>query len=161
MRSAGIDVAGAGIAAIGFAVDGRPTRHSIWKPDNIKDSPPIRLLSYERWLNFQLALFKPDIVAVEELAVFMNKKVIRVLSHHEGVALLCAKKHASIVVNPSVGTARSITLSSGGLKKEDAFEEMKKLYPDIKFPAKNQGGMDVADALTHAIAAPTVAERKK
>jgi Holliday junction resolvasome RuvABC endonuclease subunit len=39
-----------------------------------------------------LTITRPDIVAVEQVAGFHNRKVIQVLSRFEGVALLAAKQ---------------------------------------------------------------------
>jgi hypothetical protein len=100
-------------------------------------------------------------VAVEELAVFLNKKVIRTLSRREGIALCVAKKKADIVLHPPATQSRSIALGPpGNMKKEEAFRRIKKLYPDFDFGYANQGGMDKGDAMTHALAAPTILERR-
>jgi hypothetical protein len=104
---------------------------------------------------------KPDIVSVEELAVFLNKKVIRTLSRREGIALVVAKKKARIVLHPPVTQSRSIVLGPpGNMPKDEAWKRIKKMYPDFDFGHANQGGMDKGDAMTHALAAETILERR-
>ena len=156
-RCVGIDIAKTGWSAIGLVVDGEPTRYSLWKPENDKDTAPTMLVQYEKWIKRTLWIYKPDIVSVAKLAVFMRKETIRALSHHEGVALLTAKKSGAFVVNPSDVTARKIALGKGA-GKDEAWTMFKAQY-DFKLPNKTNGGMDVMDALTQALAAPTVLER--
>jgi Holliday junction resolvasome RuvABC endonuclease subunit len=161
VRCVGVDIAKKGFCAVGLAVAGEPRRASAWKPDNDRDSEPVQLTSLEKWLDRQFILLKPDIVVVEELAVFLNKKVIRILARREGVALLVAKRRASVVIHPPVTQSRSIVLGPpGNMKKEEAWKRIKKLYPEFDFGHANQGGMDKGDAITHALAGPTILERR-
>ena len=160
MKTAGIDIASAGYGSLAFAVNGRPVRALLWKPADKRDSAATRIEDYYKWLRFRLNIFAPDIVAVEELAVFMNKPTIRALARHEGVALLAAKQSGAIVLSPSVGQSRSVVLGDGRLSKDDAWVWFRKLYPDFKFAHKTAGGTDQMDALTHALAAPTILERR-
>lgn len=160
MRSAGIDIASIGYAAIALAVDGVPVRAAVWKPPDKKDSDSERLDQFYTWLCWQLGTMKPDAVAVEELAVFLNKKVIRALGKREGVALLAAKRCGAIVVNPPVTQARGVVFGDGTISKDKAWEAIRKMYPEFKFKKKTVGGVDQADALVHALAAPTILERR-
>jgi Holliday junction resolvasome RuvABC endonuclease subunit len=161
VRAVGIDIAKAGFCAAALAINGEPRRVAAWKNGNPRNSEPVQLVAFETWLKRVLWLWKPDIVAVEELAVFLNKKVIRTLSRREGVALLVAKKCASIVIHPPVTQSRSIVLGSpGNMPKEEAWQRIKKMYPDFDFGNANQGGMDKGDAMTHALAAETILERQ-
>src|SRR3954466_13281563 len=160
MRACGVDIASAGWTAIGLAVNGVPTRAAVWKPKDKRDSIAVRLDDQYQWMTMQFKIFKPDVISVEELAVFMNKNVIRSLARHEGVALLAAKRYGAVVLNPSVGMARGIALGNRRLSKDDAWTHFKKLYPDLKLLAKNSGGSDQMDALTHALAALTILERR-
>ncbi len=161
MRAAGVDVASGGFASVALAIDGVPTYGKLWKADKT-DTDPDKLVAWSRFLDYQFGVWKPDIIGVEELAVFMNKKVIRALSKMEGVALLQAKKRKVYVVNPPVSTVRSIVYKGQGVRsKEDAWQAFRKMFPDFELPAATSGGMDIADAMTHAIAAPVVLERRK
>lgn len=161
MRSVGIDIAKAGFAAAALAVDGAPKKATAWKPARDKDSEPVKLVEFEAWVARVIWIYKPDIVCVEELAVFLNKKVIRTLGRREGIALCTAKKRADIVLHPPVTQSRSIVLGPpGNMSKEEAWKRMKKLYPDFDFGRANQGGMDKADAMCHALAASTILERR-
>jgi Holliday junction resolvasome RuvABC endonuclease subunit len=166
MRSAGIDIAKAGYSALGMAVDGDPYKVFAWKEDNKKTSEPDRLDHFYDWLMLHFAIIRPDIVAVEQVAGFHNRKVIQTLSRFEGVALLAAKRYGKrhgglIVLNPMVGSSRNAALGiPASSKKELAFETIKARYPDFKFGAVNQGGPDKADAMTHALAAPQLLERR-
>lgn len=161
MRSCGIDTAASSYAAIALAVDGVPVRAALWKPSDKKDSDAERLDQFYKWLCWQLGIMKPDVVGVEELAVFLNKKVIRALSKREGVALLAAKRYGAIVVNPPVTQARGVVFRKGGnISKDEAWEAIKKMYPDFDFGRKTTGGTDKADAMVHALAAPVILERR-
>lgn len=145
-----------------LAVDGNPTYGALWKAEK-NDGDAVKLLAWSRVLDAKFALWKPQVISVEELAVFLNKKVIRALSKMEGVALLQAKKHRdAMVVNPPVTQARSIVFKDQGVRsKEDAWQAFKKQYPNFKLPGASSGGMDIADAMVHALAGPIILERRK
>ena len=160
MRSVGIDVASSGFAGMALAINGKPHSATAWKPENKRDSDPERLHQFYKWVTFKLAILKPDIVAVEELAVFLNKTVIRSLSKREGVALLAAKQRGVIVVNPPINQARGIVFGKGNISKDEAWVRIKEMYPEFEFLPKNSGGTDQADALVHALAAPKILERR-
>jgi len=160
MRTAGIDIASVGKSALSLAIDGRPKRSFIWQPMNHRDSESVKLNAWRKWLIGKFIVYRPEIVAVEQLAVFLNKKTIRALSHFEGVALEAAKDYGAIVVNPTAGSSRNIVLDiPANSKKEDAWEAIRQLYPTFPFGRVNQGGMDKADAMVHALAAATHLER--
>lgn len=167
MRSAGIDIASTGYSAYAVAIDGIPYKSWVFKPSNIKDTAAMHLEENYDWLIRLMWSTKPDIISVEELAVFMSKTVIRSLSRHEGIALLAAKKSGAMVVNPGVGQSRSIVFEgqrpkgkAGSLSKDDAWILFKKNYPEVELLAKTSGGLDQMDAYTHALAAPVVLERR-
>ena len=161
MRVIGVDIAKAGYSAIGLAVDGVPIVAMAWKYPNKKDSEPDKLNHFHKWLAFRFITLRPDIVSVEQVAGFHNRQVIQILSRFEGVALLAGKQYGAIVLNPPVGSARNAALGiPSGSKKEFAFETIKLMYPDFKFGAVNRGGPDKADAMTHALAAPQLLERR-
>jgi hypothetical protein len=66
------------------------------------------------------------------------------------------------VLNPGTSQSRSIVFKGqGNMSKDKAWEAFKKQYPDVKVLAKTSGGTDQMDAYTHALAAPTVLERRK
>lgn len=160
MKAVGIDVASAGYSAIALAVNGEPKRAMLWKPNDKRDSVSVRIEDYYQWVRRWLGILKPDVVSVEELAVFMNKPTIRALARHEGVALLAAKQSGAIVLNPGVSQARGIVFGNGRLSKDDAWVAFKKMHPDLELRGKNSGGTDQVDAYTHALAAPTILERR-
>jgi Holliday junction resolvasome RuvABC endonuclease subunit len=161
VRAVGVDIAKAGYGAVGLAVDGEPTKVMAWKYPNPKDSEADKLAHFYSWLVFRFLVIKPDIVAVEQVAGFHNRKVIQVLSRFEGVALLAGKLYGAIVLNPMVGSARNAALGiPANSSKDVAFATIKQMYPDFKFGAVNRGGADKGDAMTHALAAPQLLERR-
>ena len=164
MRSVGFDIAKVGFCAAGLAVDGDPRRCSAWRVSNERMSEPEQLEELEIWVKRVLWIYKPDIVVVEELAVFMNKNTIRTLARREGVILLTAKKNATIVIHRPVSQSRRIALGKvpgkGSMSKDEAWKRVRKMYPDFNFGHANQGGMDKGDAMTHALAGPIILERR-
>ena len=169
MRSAGIDLAKASWSAAALAIDGKPAKVALWKPDDPKDSDAEKLVGFEQWLAARLFAWQPDIIIVEETTAGGGQNIGAALSiaKREGVALLVAKKRKNtIVISKNIRSSRSISLAepgkkTGALSKEDAFDQFKKLYPGIKLVAKSVGGMDMADAMVHALAGPTHLERRK
>lgn len=160
MRSVGIDIAKTGWAGMALVIDGECVKSVVWRPDNPKDSAAAILDQKYAWTVFWLATFQPDVVAVEELQVFLNKKVIRALSHHEGISLLAARRSGAIVLNPSPSRSRSVVFRKGGnMSKDNAWLAFKEKYPTVKLRAKTSGGLDEMDSYTHALAAPTLLER--
>jgi Holliday junction resolvasome RuvABC endonuclease subunit len=161
MRSVGIDVASAGFSSIALVVNGVPNRSVLWKPKDKRDSVSVRIDDYYTWICRWLRMFKPNVISVEELAVFMNKPTIRALARHEGVALLAAARlDGAIVLNPGISQARGVVFGNGKLSKDDAWVFFKKMYPEVELRGKNSGGTDQVDAYTHALAAPTILERR-
>lgn len=146
--------------AVALVVNGVPKRAAVWKPPDKRDSAATHLDQQYDWLRFTLGVMRPDIIAVEELAVFLSKVVIRAMARHEGIALLAAKKTGAIVVSPGVTKVRGIVFNNGRLSKDEAWVLFKKLYPELVELPKTSGGTDVMDAYTHALAAPTVLERR-
>ncbi|HWI67256.1 MAG TPA: crossover junction endodeoxyribonuclease RuvC [Nitrospiraceae bacterium] len=159
MRCVGIDYASANYSAVGLAVNGVPTRSAVWKPEDKHDSAPTRLKKYDIWLRRWIKILSPDVVAVEELAVFQNKLTIRAMARHEGVALLAASRSGAVVIHHGVTSSRRVVFGKGNISKDDAWVEFQNLYPDVTLLAKNVGGTDQMDAFTHALAAPTLLER--
>ena len=160
MRCCGIDNAKTGFKAIALVVNGVPMRAHVWKPSDKLASAPVILEDSYDWLSRWIRILKPDVIAVEQLQVFQNKKVIRALGNHEGVALLAAKKSRAVVIQPGVSQSRRVVFGAGNLSKDDAWVAFRKLFPDLTLLAKNSGGTDQMDAFTHALAAPTVLERR-
>lgn len=115
------------------------------------------MYSYYMWLNTWVGLRKHqiDMAVVEELAVVRGAKVARVLAHFEAIACVVCKKHDLIVVRVKAGVARNLVLGMNpNSPKEDVLVEVRRQYPKLKFPPKNQGGEDVADAFVQAKAGP-------
>lgn len=159
MRCVGIDYASASYSAVGLVVNGVPTRSAAYKPTNVLDSAPTRLKKYDIWLRRWIKILSPDVIAVEELAVFQNKSTIRAMARHEGVALLAASRSGAVVIHPGVTSSRRVVFGKGNISKDDAWVEFQNLYPDVALLAKLSGGTDQMDAFTHALAAPTLLER--
>lgn len=143
-----------------LAVNGTPNRAFVWKPNNIHDSDAARIDAQYKWLTHRLHLVNPDVIAVEELAVFMNKVIIRSLARHEGIALLAAKRSGAVVLNPGITASRRVLFGAGNLSKDDSWTAFRKKFPDLKLLAKTRGGLDQMDAYTHALAAPTLLEQR-
>ena len=167
MRSLGIDLASAGLSAVALAVEGVPVKAAVWKPANNKDSDATKLVGFELWLRARLLVWQPDIIVVEEtMAIGKSPRTPLQIAKREGVALLVAKKRKdAIVISAKISSSRSIVLSTpdrkaGNMSKEDAFATFKRLYPDFKLLPKTAGGMDMADAAVHALAAPVLLERR-
>lgn len=169
MRSVGIDLAKASWSAAALAVNGEPDMVALWKPDDPKDSDATKLVGFEKWLVARLFGWQPDIIVVEETTAGGNQNIGAALqiAKREGVALLVAKKRKNVVViSKNIRSSRAVSLAepgkkTGGLSKEDAFTQFKKLHPTFKLVAKSVGGMDQADAMVHALAGPTHLERRK
>lgn len=132
----------------------------VWKPADKRVSAPVIIEDGYKWLRRWLRILLPDVIAVEELAVFLNKNTIRALARHEGVALLAAKQTGAVVIHPGISQSRGIVFGNGRLSKDDAWVAFRKQFPDFSLLAKNSGGTDQMDAMTHALAAPTALERR-
>jgi Holliday junction resolvasome RuvABC endonuclease subunit len=160
VRSLGVDIASAGYASVALVVNGEPKQAPVWAPKDKRESAAVRIENYYVFIKRWISILKPDVISVEELAVFLNKPTIRALARHEGVALLAAKQSGAIVLNPPINQARSVVFGNGRLSKDDAWVAFKKMYPELALRGKNSGGTDQADAYTHALAAPTILERR-
>lgn len=160
MRACGVDIATSAYLALALVVNDTPHNAIGWKPKNKKDAEPVKLDDFYSWLVFNLSIMKPDIVAVEQVAGFSNRKVVQAPSRFEGVALLAAKRSGALVINPPASSSRAVVIpGKGNVKKELFFKELRKIFSDFDFGRIDSGGMDKGDALTHALAAPTLLER--
>lgn len=132
---------------------------AVWRPPPGRLSDGQRLLVYEKWIFAQIAMFNPDMAVVEYLAVMRGAKVIRVLSHFEGVTLLVLAKHDIITLQGRAGQARNIVLGLPvTVSKEEALDEVRRRWPRINFGVKGRGAEDVADAFVQALAHKTLAQ---
>lgn len=160
MKVIGVDYSSRAFNALAVVQNGAPAKCHLFKTELRQDEADARMLrEYETWMTYKLGLLKPDIVIVEELAVFQNPKVIRALSHREAVALLVASKKAPIVVHKTIRQARVVVFKNGSISKDDAWKVRAK-FIDFEFSKKTVGGTDEMDAMTLALAAPTLLERK-
>jgi len=154
---------GSALAGFGLAVDGEPQKIKTWAPRNPKDPAWHRLKEFGQWFDLLLFTWKPDIVAIELIALSRSHTVTRVLSRYEGVAGYIAARRGCIVVDHRVSEARSIVFpGQGNCSKEEAFKMLKKRYPDLpwlKYGKGGAGGGDQADGLTGALAAPSLVGR--
>src|SRR4051794_40473879 len=157
MKVVGIDSATKNFG-ITEVVNGDNKRAALWNPSSTKLSHAERLMECRRWLRFKLKLWKPDMVAVLELAVFHNKKVVRIMSHFEAAAIITAKECVSSVVSITDTEARGIVFDRGNISKDDAWEIVKKEW-SFDFGRKDSGGTDKMDAAVAALAAPSFIER--
>jgi Holliday junction resolvasome RuvABC endonuclease subunit len=129
-----------------------------WKRPS-SGSAPERLYQFHEWLiGWLRRVGVPDMAAVEFLSVERNAQSTRVVSHYQSAAVLACKRLGVVVVEGRVSTARKIALGSGALSKRDAFDAVKRLYPNHDFGRFDKGGSDRADAVVMALAARTLAE---
>jgi len=167
MRCFGVDIATKGAYAVGLAVDGKPSRVAYQLPSDKKASHIENIEEFHDFVLNHLWLWKPEIIAVEQVAGLRNPLVVHQLSLFEGAAMLAAKKYirrryGGIVLNPMVKSSRAVVIpGKGSVSKEDFFELFKQKYPDFDLGRKNSGGLDKCDAVTHALAAPAILERRK
>ena len=102
--------------------------------------------------------FNADMAVVEYLSMTRNAKTTRVVSHFQAAQALAAKHEGLVVIEARVSSARSVVLGNGGLSKDDAWDIMRKRYPNM-FARKTTGGLDEMDASVLALAGEVLAER--
>jgi Holliday junction resolvasome RuvABC endonuclease subunit len=125
---------------------------------NKRESHPTGFVDWFRWLESYIALWQPQMAAIEMLGVERNANTARAVAFYQSISACCCKLHGLVVVEVRTSSARSIVLGNGGLSKDDAWEIMRKKHPNL-FSPKKQGGEDEMDALVIAVAGPTAAER--
>lgn len=157
MRIVGLDTSSR-FGGLANVVDGEIQSASVWTPSNPKLSHPQRLVEYRNWARFKLKMLHPDLAAIEELAVFQNKKTIRILSHFESAGIIVSKDVVGSVAQIQVTTARRIVFGKGNMSKDAAWDYVKKNW-DFDFGHKTTGGLDKMDAAVIALAAPEFIER--
>jgi Holliday junction resolvasome RuvABC endonuclease subunit len=96
---------------------------------------------------------------IEFLSVERNAQSTRVVSHYQAASVIACKLKGLVVVEARVTSARKAVLDNGALSKQEAFDEMKKRYPQIQFGRIDKGGGDRTDALVLALAGPSIAEQ--
>jgi Holliday junction resolvasome RuvABC endonuclease subunit len=128
-----------------------------WKRD-IKKSHPQGFVDWYQWLGWCLMRFEPQMAVIEMLSVERNANSAKAVAYYQAISALCCKQRGLVVIESRVSSARKAALGNGGLSKDEAWEIMRKRYPDL-FAPKAQGGTDEMDALVLALAGPTVVER--
>jgi Holliday junction resolvasome RuvABC endonuclease subunit len=157
MKVVGIDPSSS-CCGVALAVDGEPLLVDAWdRPKN--GSAPARLTEYFVWLRSWVAINKPDMACIEFLSVERNAQSTRVVSHYQAASVIACKLKGLVVVEARVTSARKAVLDNGALSKQEAFDEMKKRYPQIQFGRIDKGGGDRTDALVLALAGPSIAEQ--
>jgi Holliday junction resolvasome RuvABC endonuclease subunit len=158
MKSAGIDYS-TKFGSIAVASDRELKTTSLWTPSSTKLSESARIMEWYRWACAKLAFIKPDVCAIEHLAVFQNKEVVRALSHFECAAIIAAKRVVPVVFSVRTTTARMHVYGHGNMSKDEAWKRRKKAFGSYDFGQKTTGGLDKMDAATLALAAPIELER--
>lgn len=157
MRVLGIDPSS---SCCGLAwVEGTTLLHTTnWKPTKGK-SGVWNLANYAEWLATEIRQSPAHLACVEFLSVMQNAQSTRLISHYQAVSGLVCKQANLVVIEGRVSSARKEALGRGNMSKEEAWQAVKKMYPDHKFANKTTGGMDETDATTLALAGPGLAER--
>lgn len=162
MKCLGIDPA-SGISAAAL-VNGKQELEKtfVWKKTESK-SDAWNLHDYYHWL---LDVIQnpfggtiAEMACVEFLKVSRNAQTTRKLSHYQAASVLACKESGLVVIEASASEARKEALGRGDLSKEDAFKQVKKLYPGHKFLRADQGGYDESDATVLGRSGPGLAER--
>lgn len=139
-------------------VDGEMTDHAVWTPPK-RSTRPAALRDYEdsfsEWIGD-----RPIDVAVVALPISRSHKVTRALALIESPTFIVLERRGVPVLEIKDGEARNWAL---GLpitsSKEQAHEEARRRYPNLRVPPSNQGGEDVLDAFVAALAAPEALKR--
>lgn len=158
MKIGGFDPASQ-LSGHALVVDGVPVHIDTWSPMKKDDKPVSRLMQFGNWFEFWVAEHQPDMLAIEVIRVANSHDTTRSLSRHEAIAIWIAKNAGIIVLEHAVSSARKIVFGRGNISKEEAFAEMKRMYPDLPWKPKTRGGMDQTDAVVMALAGPALAER--
>ena len=163
MNVLGVDTSS---ASSGHALleDGEMREYAVWRPSATekKIGGMVRMWSYYTWFNTWVGLRKGviDMVAIEELGVMRGAKTARVLGQFETIAIIVCMRNNLMVVRVKAGVARNLVLGMNpNSPKEQVLEEVRRQFPHVKFPPKNQGGEDVADAFVAAKAGPMAVGR--
>lgn len=156
MKIVGIDPSST-CCGLALMEDGRLLRTDAWKRPK-KGSAPERLLDCFVYMVAWIIVNRPDMAAIEFLSVERNAKTTRVVSHYQATCTLACKQQGLIVIEGRVSSARAIALGNGGLSKENAYEEVRKRFPDHNF-GRDDARMDRTDATVLAMAGPALAER--
>src|SRR3954466_9767039 len=112
MKSAGIDYS-TKFGGFAIAVDGEIKSTSVWTPSSTKLSESVRLMQWYRWICGKLAFTRPDVCAIEHLAVFHNKATVRALGHFESAAIIASKRVVPVVFSVRTTTARMHVFGDG------------------------------------------------
>jgi Holliday junction resolvasome RuvABC endonuclease subunit len=118
-----------------------------------------RLVDYFIWLQSWLAKTEPDVAVIEFLSVVRNANATRVISHYQAISALACKLRGLLVIEGRVTSARKAALGRGNLSKQEAFNIIKKRFPEHEFGRIDKGGGDKSDALVLALAGMRLAEK--
>jgi Holliday junction resolvasome RuvABC endonuclease subunit len=156
-----------GVAYVEHSWDKEPEQIDtmIWTPEK-HQSAPQRLVNYFDWLRNEALVERTrhylvpraQMGCVEFLSVTRNAATTRVVSHYQAASVLALKKLGITTIEARVSSARATALGRSG-SKEEAWDAVKRLYPDHVFHRKTKGGMDETDAVVLALAGPTLAEK--
>jgi Holliday junction resolvasome RuvABC endonuclease subunit len=158
MRIVAVDVSSSS-TGIAYVDDGALIDYGVWAPPK-KAARPSALLDFitslQEWIAWPI--FDAAVMALPSMT--RGHHTVRALAHFEAAAMIAFERRGLPVFEIKDGEARNWAL---GLKitasKEEAQEEVKKRYPDLKIPPMDKGGGDVIDAYVAALALPEAMRR--
>lgn len=156
MKVLGVDPSSA-CCGLALMENGKLLLTDAWKRPK-RGSAPERLFDCFSYMVSWIMVHRPDMAAIEFLSVERNAKTTRIVSHYQCAVTLACKQMGLIVIEGRVSSARAIALGNGGMSKVDAYEAIRKMFPDHDF-GRDDARFDRADATVLAVAGPALAER--
>lgn len=110
-----------------------------------------RLRQINNALNRVIRKTKPDLISIEKVYFFVNKKSVITVSQAKGTLLLAAAKKRIPVEEYSPLTIKSVITGNGRAKKKEVQKAVKKILQLKKIPKPDHAADALAAAITYAI----------
>ena len=121
-----------------------------------EDSMPIRLENIDKSLKYLFDKFKPDVVAIEELFYFKNKKTVIQVAQARGVILLAFQKYCGNIYEYTPLQIKQALTGQGRAEKAQVQFMVKAILGLNSIPKPDDAADALAVAICHSQSSPVL-----
>ncbi len=121
-----------------------------------EDSMPIRLENIDKSLKYLFDKFKPDVVAIEELFYFKNKKTVIQVAQARGVILLACQKYCGNIYEYTPLQIKQALTGQGRAEKAQVQFMVKAILGLNSIPKPDDAADALAVAICHSQSSPVL-----
>ena len=125
-----------------------------------EDSMPVRLQNIDKSLKYLFFIFKPDVVAIEELFYFKNQKTVIQVAQARGVILLACQKYCGNIYEYTPLQIKQALTGQGRAEKAQVQFMVKAILGLENIPKPDDAADALAVAICHSQSSPMLNNNK-